>query len=74
MHLSQNSSELLTALGTEIYYTILGINFALQFFTNAIISLSIYIALIYHNTLGSIIAALLIGTSYLLIAKNKKFK
>ncbi len=73
-HLNRNSSKILTALSTEIYYTILGINFALTFFTTLVVSVSILIALLFINLLATLVTIFILGIAYIIIASKSKKK
>ena len=71
-HLNQNSSKILTALSTEIYYTILAINFALTLITTLVVSISIITALLFINYLATLATIFILGIAYLLIALKSK--
>jgi len=74
LHVSRNSSTIISSITTKIAYVILTLSSCLTIGTSSVIIISIVAALFYINPTVALIAALGLGLSYAIIAKVSKKK
>ena len=74
VHVSRNSSTIISSITTKIAYVILTLSSCLTIGTSSVIILSIVTALFYINPTVALIATLGLGLSYAIIAKVSKKK
>jgi len=74
VHVSRNSSTIISSITTKIAYVILTLSSCLTIGTSSVIIISIVAALFYINPTVALIAALGLGLSYAIIAKVSKKK
>ena len=74
VHVSRNSSTIISSITTKIAYVILTLSSCLTIGTSSVIIISIVAALFYINPTVALIAALGLGLSYAMIAKVSKKK
>jgi len=74
VHVSRNSSTLISSITTKIAYVILTLSSCLTISTSSVIIISIVAALFYINPTVALMAALGLGLSYVIITKISREK
>jgi ATP-binding cassette subfamily B protein len=74
VHVSRNSSTIISSIATKIAHVILTLSSCLTISTSSVIILSIVAALFYINPAVALIAALGLGLSYVMITKISRKK